>query len=94
MLALTVLYSVFETLYTAYFFIGMTAYLFALLSYLPYIVSLARMLWRDTENRRLIFYRNCIRLWLAALAIDLWVIFNLKVDVDEQCETVGFLPDE
>ena len=82
-LALTVLYNVLETLYSAYFFIGLTAYIFALLSYLPFIVSLARMAWKDTENRRLIFFRTSIRLWLAVIAIDCWVVFNLAADVDE-----------
>ena len=91
--ALTVLYNVIESLYTAYFFIGLTAYIFALISYLPFIVSLVRMAWRDTENRRLIFYRTGIRLWMVALAIDVWVIFNLESDVDEQCEIVGFMPN-
>ena len=93
LLALTVLYNVIETMYSAYFFIGLTAYAFVLLSYFPFIVSLARMAWRDTENRRLIFYRTCIRLWMAALAIDVWIVFNLAADIDEQCEIVGFMPD-
>ena len=92
-LALTVLYNVIETLYSAYYYIGMTAYIFVLISYLPFIISLLRMACRDTENRRLIFYRTSLRLWMAALAIDIWVLISLNADIDEQCEIVGYMPN-
>ena len=72
------LITILETLYTAYFAIGILAYFVAFLSHLPFIVSLVRMLYRDTENRRRIFYRNCYKLWLFALAVDLFVFFNLE----------------
>ena len=93
LLALTVLYNVIESLYHAFFFIGLLAHIFAFISYLPFIISLARMAWRDSENRRLIFYRASIRLWMLALAIDVWVLINLEADIDEQCEIVGFMPN-
>ena len=93
LLALTVLYNVIESLYHAFFFIGLLAHVFAFISYLPFIISLARMAWRDSENRRLIFYRACIRLWMLALAIDVWVLINLEADIDEQCEIIGFMPN-
>jgi len=88
------LITILETLYTAYFAIGILAYLMALLSHLPFIMSLMRMLYRDSENRRRVFYRNCYKLWLFALAIDLFVFFNLEPSVDETCEITGHLPDE
>ena len=83
LLALTVLYNVFESLYQALFFFGLVAHIFAFISYLPFVISLARMAWRDSENRRLIFYRTSLRLWMLALAIDLWVLVNLEGDIDE-----------
>ena len=83
-----------ETLYTAYYAIGFLAYIVALISYLPFIVSLTRMMWYDSESRRLIFYRNCFRLWMMTLAIDAWIFFNLQVEIDELCEMTNFLPDE
>ena len=94
LLALNVLYNVTETLYTAYYAIGLLAYVFALLSYLPYIVSLLRMIWRDTETTRLIFSRNCIRLWMFVVAIDAWITFNVAMDVNDLCEVLQLLPDE
>ena len=93
LLALTVLYHVIESLYSALFFLGLVAHLFVFISYLPFIVSLMRMAWRDTENRRLIFYRNSVRLWMLAFAIDIWVLINLDADIDEQCEIIGFMPN-
>ena len=83
LLALTVLYNVIESLYSALFFLGLVAHLFCFISYLPFIISLARMAWRDSENRRLIFYRTTLRLWMLALAIDIWVLINLEGDIDE-----------
>ena len=44
-LALNVLYSVLETHYVAFYGWGMLAYTFALLGYLPFVLSLARMAW-------------------------------------------------
>jgi len=93
-LAFNVLYNVVETLYTAYYAIGFLAYIVALISYLPFIVSLTRMTWHDSETRRLIFYRNCFRLWMLTLAIDIWVIANLEAQINELCELTQFLPDE
>ena len=89
-LALNVLYNIVETLYTAYYAIGFTAYMFALISYLPFIASFVRMAWRDTETRRLIFYRNCINLWLMTAMIDLWIVCNLFTQIDELCEIAKF----
>jgi len=80
-LALNVLYNVVETLYRAYFTIGLLAYVFALISYLPFIVSLLRMAWHDSETRRLVFYRSVIRIWMLALAIDAWVVLNTMTNV-------------
>ena len=93
-LALNMLWSIMETLYTAYYAIGLLAYVVALLSYLPFIVSLIRMACRDTETRRLIFYRNCWRLWVFCLCIDLWTFATIEGSVDEMCEFTGFMPDE
>ena len=93
-LSFSCLVSVLETLYTAYYAIGLLAYSVALISHLPFIVSLLRMLYRDTEARRLIFYRTCCRLWVFTFAIDMWVFLNVAANVDEQCELTGFFPDE
>ena len=94
LLALNVLWNVLETLYTAYYAIGLLAYTLALISYLPFIVSFLRMICRDTETRRMIFYRACWRLWLLTLFIDLWTFVNIEANVDELCELTGFMPDE
>ena len=83
-----------ETLYTAYYTIGLLAYIIALVSYLPFIVSLVRMACRDTETRRLIFYRNCFRLWVFVLCIDLWTVACIEASIDELCEVTGFMPNE
>jgi len=93
-LALNVLYCVVETLYQAYFTLGLLAYIFALISYLPFIVSLLRMVWRDSETRRLVFYRSVIRIWMIALAIDSWVVLNTMTSVDELCVITDFMPNE
>lgn len=94
--AINMLWSpVFETMYTAYYAIGLLAYVVALISYLPFIVSLLRMAYRDTETRRLIFYRNCWRLWVWTLGIDLWTFLSIEASLDEQlCVTTKFMPDE
>ena len=94
LLALNVLYRLIETLYTSYYAIGLFTYIFALISYLPFIVSLIRMAWRDSETRRLIFYRSCYRLWMFTLAIDCWIYLNLIGSTDDLCQITGFLPDE
>mmetsp|Transcript_2387 Transcript_2387/g.3032 ORF Transcript_2387/g.3032 Transcript_2387/m.3032 type:complete len:269 (+) Transcript_2387:111-917(+) len=93
-LALNVLWSILETLYTSYYAIGLLAYSLALISYLPFIVSLVRMACRDTETRRMIFYRACWRLWLFTLFIDLWTFVTIEANVDELCEHTGFMPDQ
>ena len=93
LLALNVLFSVLETLYTAYYAIGFLAYFVALISHLPFIVSFLRMICRDTERRRHIFYRNCCKLWLISILVDLYVFFHLEPEVNESCETVHYLPD-
>ena len=93
-LALYVLYSIVETLYMSYFTIGLLAYIFALISYLPFIVSLLRMAWRDSETRRLVFYRSVIRIWMIALAVDAWVVLSTLTSVEELCEITDFMPDE
>ncbi len=92
-MALNALFSVLETLYTAYYAIGLLAYLVALISHMPFILSFVRILWRDTENRRHIFYHNCYRLWLISFLIDFYVFFHLEPNVNESCETVHYLPD-
>ena len=93
-LALNMLWSVLETLYTAYYAIGLLAYIIALLSYAPFIVSLIRMACRDTETRRLIFYQNCWRLWIFCLCVDIWTFVHIEARADEMCEVTGFMPDE
>lgn len=75
-----------QTLYNAYYAMGFFAYVFALIGYLPFTHSFIRMMWRDSETRRLIFFRNCVRMWLFALAIDIWVFFNLVPDVAILCD--------
>ncbi len=57
LIGLNMLYSLLETLYTAYYSIGLLAYIFALITYLPLALSFVRMAWHDSETRRLIFYR-------------------------------------
>ena len=94
LLGLNVLYGMFETLYTAYYAIGLLAYIFAFISYLPLAVSFLRMAMHDTETRRLIFYRACLRMWLVAFLLDLWVLFNLNPAVEEICGVIGMMPDE
>ena len=83
--ALNGLYQIIQTLYTAYYAIGLFTYLVALISYLPYTLSFLRLAWRDSETRRLIFYRNCLRIWMLSIAIDAWVILNLIPDVANMC---------
>lgn len=93
-LALNCMVGVLETLYTAYYAIGLLAYTVALISYLPFIVSLVRMAWHDSETRRLVFYRNSFNLWMMTLAIDIWILVNLEANIDELCEIVGLMPDQ
>lgn len=92
--AITATYNIAETLYQAYFTLGLLAYLLALLGYLPFLVSLLRMTWRDTESRRLIFYRSCLRMYWMVAAIDTWLIFNTLPETSEYCELTDFMPDE
>lgn len=93
-LALNCMVGVLETLYTAYYAIGLLAYSVALISYLPFIVSFVRMAWHDSETRRLVFYRNSFYLWMMTLAIDIWIIFNLEANIDELSEIIGLMPDQ
>lgn len=92
--ALNGLYQILQTLYTAYYAIGLFTYLIALISYLPYTLSFLRLAWRDSETRRLIFYRNCLRIWILAMAIDAWVILNLIPDVANMCGPTQLKDDE
>ena len=87
------LYNVLETMYMAYYAIGFWIYLFTLISYLPFIVSFIRMLMRDSETSRLIFYRNSKRLWYFIAAVDFWNFVNLVPDIIELCELNKLLPD-
>jgi len=48
------------------------------------------MAWRDTETRRLVFYRSCIRLWLFTAMIDIWIVSNVVTQIDELCEIAKF----
>ena len=92
--ALNGIYQIIQTLYTAYYAIGLFTYLIALISYLPYTLSFIRLAWRDSETRRLIFYRNCLRIWMFAIAIDAWVILNLIPDVANMCGPTHLKEDE
>ena len=92
-LALNVLYNVVETLYTAYYAIGLFIYVFTLVSYIPFLMSFMRMLKRDNETRRLIFYRSSRRLWLVMAGIDLWILSNVIPDVVEMCDMTRYLPN-
>ena len=92
-LALNVLYNILETLYMSYYAIGFSIYIFTLISYLPFILSLLRMLKRDTETRRLIFYRSNVQLWFMIAAIDLWNLLDIVPDIIELCEISHFMPD-
>lgn len=83
--ASAILYHIAQSLYSAYSAIGAAAFVVTLLIYLPFVVSLARMAWRDTETRRLIFFRNCVKLWLVALLIDVWVTTALDAEFFSQC---------
>ena len=51
------------------------------------------MLWKDSETRRLIFLRNCLKWWGLIAISDLWVVSQLFPNVDELCPIAGFLPD-
>ena len=82
-----------ETLYTAYYAIGLLAYVFALISYAPFIVSFLRMAWRDSETRRMIFLRACNRLWAIAFLIDGWCLLTLEPNLEQFCEITQFMPD-
>lgn len=68
--------------------IGIFAFTITLLIYLPFLVSMLRMAWRDTETRRMIFYKNCIRLYSIVLLIDIWVMFVLTPDFYIQCSLI------
>lgn len=57
LLGLNILYSLFETLYTAYYAFGLLAYVFALVTYLPFGLSFVRVAWHDSEARRYLFYK-------------------------------------
>ena len=86
---------VFETLYIAFYAYGYLAFIIAFLSHMPFILSFLRMAYHDNETRRLIFYRNCWRLWVICLGLDLWNIMVIEASVDEQlCTTTDFLPDQ
>ena len=92
--ALNGLYRTLNTLYNAYYALGFFAFVFALISYLPFTHSFIRMAWRDSETRRLIFYRNCIRMWFFTMGIDVWIFFNLVPDVANVCEAGGGMIQE
>lgn len=79
------LYHAARTLYEAYYAVGAMAFVFALIGYVPFVVSLARMAWRDTETRRMIFYKNCMRLWGLIIYVDLWVTFAIDPESYSMC---------
>lgn len=83
-----------HTLYDAYFALGLFTYVVALISYLPFVSSFVRMGWRDSETRRLIFYRNCVRFWMLSIAIDVWVFFNIVPDVHDLCGAMEWEGDQ
>ena len=91
--SINVCYNILETLYQAYYTIGLLAYIFALVSYLPFVMSYGRMIWRDSESRRFIFYRVCMKIWLMGLAFDCWVFMFTMADVEEVCDYAHFMPD-
>lgn len=43
------------------------------------------MIWRDSETRRLIFYRSCFRMWIFVIIIDLWVLVSLEPEIYTHC---------
>jgi len=55
--ALTGLYQILQTVYVVWIYLGCFASTFSLIGYLPFLLSFVRMWWRDSEARRLIFYR-------------------------------------
>ena len=71
--ALAGIYNIYATLYQAYYILGLIPFLIVAIAYTPYIKSLLRMMTLDTETARMIFYRNCCRIWAFALAIDIWI---------------------
>ena len=88
--ALYGIYQVLHTLYNAYFALGFFTYVVALISYLPYMQSFIRMVWHDSETRRMIFYRNVLRFWMLTLAIDGWVFFNIVPETREGCQATAY----
>ena len=48
------------------------------------------MVWRDSDTRRLIFYRNVLRFWMLTMAIDCWVFFNIVPETREPCEATTY----
>ena len=87
-LAIFGVFNVLSTLYQAYHALGLTAYLVTFISYLPSLVSFVRMVARDTEASRLIFYRTIKKTWTFALMNDLFTLMFMLPAVNELCALI------
>lgn len=92
--ALNATISIAETIYRAYFTLGLLTYAVALLGYVPFLVSLARMTWYDSESRRLIFYRSCLKLYVLIVGLDMWAALSTTTNTTEFCELSDYMPEE
>lgn len=86
--ALSGLYNICSTLYFSYHVLGFTTFNIVLIAHLPFISSFVRMYMRDTERNRLTFFRNCCKMWVLTLAIDVWVTCSTTPVVTDLCHFV------
>ena len=88
------LFNITQAIYAAFFVLNWVAFLVVLLIYIPYVVSLCRMVKRDSETARMLFYSQCLRMWILALAIDIWIHRATVPVVDNLCHFYDITGDE
>lgn len=90
---LSVLYQLIETLYLAYTTLNMLAFWVVILGYTPFIVSLLRMWWHDTERRRLILYHSFYLTCTLSFFIDAWMHNFTFVFSEDMCHYTDCMPN-
>lgn len=59
------------------------------MGHLPFLVSLLRMWWKDSESTRLVFYKTSLKTCALVVLIDIWCVFNLTPNTRALCEAIN-----
>lgn len=91
---LSVLYQVVETLHLAYTTFNMLAFWIVLIGYTPFMVSLLRVGWRDSQKRRLILFRTFYKTCFLSFFVDAWMHCFTEVFSEELCRFTDYKPKQ